>query len=160
MTGYHDIYHSPDRSSVVLVHEVMTDDVVSVPRSATLREAVERLLTEEVGSVIVLSEEGNPVGIVTESDALQAVYQTGKPFREIDVADLSHRPIVTTKPEATVPHVANEMASKGVKKTPVMEDLDLVGIITMSDIVWHLSELRKEASSYGEALSQWQPDGE
>ncbi len=138
----------------------MTDDVVSVSRSATLREAVERLLTEEVGSVIVLSEEGNPVGIVTETDALEAVYQTGEPFSEIEVANLSHRPVVTTKPKATVPHVANDMASKGVKKAPVMDDLDLVGIVTMSDIVWHLSELRKEASSYGEAISQWEPDEE
>lgn len=138
----------------------MSAEVVTVLRSASLREAVERLLSEEVGSVIVLSEEGNPVGIVTESDALEAVYRTGEPFREIDVADLSHRPIVTTKPGATVPHVANEMASKGVKKAPVMDDLDLVGIVTMSDIVWHLSELRKEASSYGEAISQWQPDDE
>jgi CBS domain-containing protein len=144
----------------VLVEEVMTEDVVSVARSASLREAVERLLTEDVGSIIVLSDEGNPVGIVTESDALEAAYRTGEALREIAVADLSHRPIVTTTRDATVPHLANEMASKGVKKAPVMDDLDLVGIVTMSDIVWHLSELRKEASSYGEAISQWQPDEE
>lgn len=136
----------------------MTEAVVSVSRSATLRAAVEQLLTEEVGSVIVVSEEGNPVGIITESDALEAVYRTGEPVREIDVADLTHRPVVTTKPGATVPHVADQMASKGVKKAPVMDDLDLVGIVTMSDIVWHLAELRKEASSYGEAISQWEPD--
>lgn len=136
----------------------MSTDVVTVPRSATLREAVERLLAEDVGSVIVMSEEGNPVGIVTESDALQATFQTGDPLREIDVADLSHRPVVTTKPSATVPYVANRMASEGVKKAPVMDDLDLVGIITMTDIAWHLSEIRKEASAYGEAISQWKPD--
>ena len=136
----------------------MSTDVVTVPQSATVREAVERLLTEDVGSVVVTSEEGNPVGIVTRSDALQATFQTGDPLRDIEVADLSHRPVITTKPSATVPHLADRMASKGVKKAPVMDDLDLVGIVTMSDIVWHLSELRKEASSYGEAVSQWTPD--
>lgn len=136
----------------------MSRDVVTVPQSATLRDAVDRLLTEEVGSVIVVSEEGHPAGIITETDVLRAIFQTGDPLREIDVADLSHRPIITTKPSATVPYVANQMASNDVKKAPVMDDLDLVGIITMSDIVWHLSELRKEASSYGEAISRWDPD--
>lgn len=142
----------------MLVEEVMSTDVVTVPQSATLREAVERLLEEGVGSTIVMSPEGNPVGIITEADALQATFQTGDSLPDIDVADLSHRPVITTKPSATVPHVASRMASKDVKKAPVMDDLDLVGIITMTDIVWHLSDLRKEASAHGDAISQWNPE--
>lgn len=144
----------------MLVSELMSTDVVTVPRAATLREAVDRLLEHDVGSVIVLSEEGHPTGIVTESDALQAAHRTGEPLREIDVVELSHRPVVTTKPDATVPYVASRMADEGVKKAAVMDDLDLVGIITLTDIVWHLSEIRKEASAFGEAISRWSPDSD
>lgn len=136
----------------------MSTDVVTVHVSETLREAVERLLSEQVGSVIVVSDEGNPVGIVTEADALRALYETGDPLSAVDVADLTHRPVITTKPSATVSHVANRMATKDVKKAPVMDDLELVGIITMTDVVWHLSEIRKEASDLGEAHSRWNPN--
>lgn len=136
----------------------MTTDVVTVPETATLRDAVERLLTEDVGSVIVLSEEEHPVGIVTEEDALEAAYETGQPLDSIDVTDLSHKPVVTTKPSATVPYVASRMENKGVKKVPVMDDLDLVGIITLTDVVWALSDIRKEASALSEAKRRWDPE--
>jgi CBS domain-containing protein len=49
------------------------------------------------------------------------------------------------------------MAEETVKKVPVMDDLELVGIVTMTDIVWHFAELRKEASEMGEAYSRWKP---
>lgn len=133
----------------------MSTDVVTVPATGTLREAVEQLLAEEVGSVIVTSEGGNPVGIVTESDALRALYESEQRLVDVDVADLTHRPVVTTKPSATVPFLANRMAAKGVKKAPVMDDLDLVGIVTMTDIVRHLSEIRQEASALSDARGQW-----
>lgn len=136
----------------------MSTDVVTIPETATLREATERLLECDVGSVIVMSEEEHPVGIVTETDLLSASYETGEPLAEMAVADLSHKPVVTTKPSATVPHVASRMATKGVKKVPVMDDLDLVGIITLTDIVWHLSAIRKEASALADAREQWDPN--
>lgn len=54
----------------MLFRELMSTDVVTIPRSATLWGAVERLREHDVGSVIVLSKEGHPTGTVTESDAL------------------------------------------------------------------------------------------
>lgn len=136
----------------------MSTDVVTVPATGTVREVTERLLTEDVGSVIVTSEEGNPVGIVTESDALRACHEVDASLADVGVDALSHRPLLTTDPSATVSQVARRMADKDVKKAPVMDDLDLVGVITMTDIVWHLSEIRKEASDLGEAHSRWNPN--
>ncbi len=143
----------------MLVESLMTTDVVTVRGDGTLRDAAERLLDEEVGSVIVVDGDGNPSGIVTETDLLRATYKTDAPLSEIPVAKLSHRPLVTTKPSATVQYVAHRMAKEGVKKVPVMDDLDLVGIITMTDIVWHLSDIRKEASALDAAHKEWAPDG-
>jgi len=143
----------------MLVQNLMTTDVVTVHREATLRDAVEQLLGQEVGSAIAMSDESNPIGIVTETDVLHAAYRTRDPLGEISVSELSNRPVVTTKPETTVQTVARKMADEEVKKVPVMDDLDLVGIVTLTDIVWHLSEIRKEAAALEEAHSQWDPDG-
>jgi len=140
------------------VTEIMSTDVVTVDRDASLRDAVGKLLTHEVGSVVVVSNEGNPVGIVTETDALTAGYRTGNPFEDIRVMDLAHRPVITTSPSATVQWVARKMADNDVKKVPVMDDLSLVGIISLTDIVWRLSDIRAEAGNLSSAPEDWELD--
>jgi len=142
----------------MLVKDVMSTDVVTVDRDASVRDVVGRLLEHEVGSVVVVSDEGNPVGIVTETDALRAGYRTGDPFREIRAMDLAHRPVITTAPSATVQWVARKMADNDVKKVPVMDGLELVGIITLTDIVRHLSDIRTEAGELATVSEAWEPD--
>jgi len=143
----------------MLVRELMSTDVVTCPVDATLREAVGKLCEHGVGSVILLSEEGHPTGMVTESDALCAGYETDRPFSEIRVADLSHRAVVTASPDETVQHAARRMAEEGVKKVPVMDGIDLVGIVTLTDVVWHLSDLRSEAAEFAEMGRELGPRG-
>lgn len=62
----------------MLVQELMTTDVVTCDADATLRQAVGLLLEHGVGSVILTSDEGNPTGIITETDALRAGYETDR----------------------------------------------------------------------------------
>ena len=141
----------------MVVRELMSTDVVTVHRDASLQAAVERLLEAGVGSVIVVDDDGYPVGMVTETDALRAAAGTGAPLAAIGVVDLSHRAVVTTAPDRTVQRVARRMADEGVKKVPVLDGIDLVGILTLTDIVWHLSEIRKEATELGEMPDDWGP---
>lgn len=141
----------------MLVEELMTTDVVTCEENGTLREAVGKLLEHGVGSVILLSKEGNPTGIVTETDALRAGYRTDRPLSEIPVSELSHGAVITASPEETIQHVSRRMAREGVKKVPVMDGVELLGIITLTDIVWHLSDIRSEAAEIAEMGSEWGP---
>lgn len=139
----------------MLVREVMTTDVVTVDANATLGEVVSSLLGHGIGSVVVVAD-GTPHGIVTETDVLAAARDRGEPLAEIPVRDLSHPPLVTTDPDRTVQAVARTMTEEEVKKVPVTEGLDIVGIVTLTDIVWHLSEFRSEAIDLAER--KWGPD--
>jgi len=138
----------------MLVGDVMSTDVVTVDASATLHEVVGRLLAERVGSVVVV-DAGNPSGIVTETDVLRAAHDRDRPLRAIGVDDLGHPPLVTTTADRTVQGVARTMADEGVKKVVVMDGLDIAGIVTLTDIVWHLADIRKEASDL--ARRDWDP---
>jgi CBS domain-containing protein len=135
----------------------MSSDVVTVPLEATVAEAVDRLLDAGVGSVVVLDGDDNPVGIVTETDALRAARDTDRPLSDIDVRAVGHRPIVTTTPSTAVTTVARLMTDEGVKKVPVMDGLDLVGMVTLTDIVWHLSSLRREVTAMEAVRDEWCP---
>lgn len=138
----------------MLVRDLMTTDVVTVGIDASLDDAVDRLLAEGVGSAVV-TEGGSPAGIVTETDALEAAHERGEPLAAIPVTDLAHAPVVTASPDRTVQGVARTMADEGVKKVPIVDGLDLVGIVTLTDVVWHLSDIRKEA--IGIADRDWGP---
>jgi len=146
-------------SRAVLVEDLMSTDVVTIDVGATLAAAVERQLSAGVGSVVVL-DDGAPCGIVTEHDALEAALRTGRPLGEIPVGKLSHGSVVTTQPGRTVQSVARRMAAEGVKKVPVLDGIDLVGIVTLTDIVRHLSELRAEASELEAAREGWESNAE
>lgn len=142
----------------MLVRELMSTDVVTVDEAATLADAAERLLANGVGSVIVVDSDGAPVGILTETDLVRAGYETGRPFADVDVGQIGHRPVITTKPSASISRVAGRMTEEGVKKVPVMDDLELVGILTYSDIVNHLSTIRREASDLAAAREEWESE--
>jgi len=131
----------------------MTTEVVTVGIDATLAEAVGKLLTEGVGSVVVVDGE-TPTGIVTETDTLEAAHERGRPLGEIAVRDLAHPPLVTTDPDRTVQHVARTMAEAEVKKVVVTKGLSILGIVTLTDVVYHVADLRKEAAAAAEDLAE------
>lgn len=137
------------------VRELMSTDVVTVTVDATVADVVDRLLDHGVGSVIVVDSDGNPTGIVTESDVLRVARETGQPFEEIDVTAVGHGAVVTTTPSKSVATVARLMADEGVKKIPVIDGIDLVGMVTLSDIVWQLSTLRKEHADAEGLRHEW-----
>ena len=139
------------------VRDIMSTDVVTVGADATVAAAVDRLLDHSVGSVIVV-DDGTPTGIVTESDALRVARETGKALSDIGVSEVGHAPVVTTDPSRSVASVARRMTDEGVKKVPVMDGVDLVGIVTMTDIVWRLPELRQETSDISTLREEWSPD--
>jgi CBS domain-containing protein len=142
------------------VRELMSTEVVTVSVDATVGDAVDRLLDNGIGSVIVVDADGNPAGIVTESDVLRAARETGEPLGDIDIGTAGHSPVVTTSPSRSVSTVARLMADEGVKKVPVLEGIDMVGIVTLTDIVWHLSALRRELADADGLRDEWGPTSE
>ena len=124
----------------------MTADIVTVDVGATLDAAVGALLDDGVGSVVVVDDSA-PVGLVTETDALTAAHEAGEPFSALDVRSLCTREVLTTTPDASVALTARRMGDEGVKKFPVLDGIDLVGIVTISDIVERLPDLQSEVES-------------
>lgn len=139
----------------MLVSEVMSTDVVSCTREATLQDLVGLMLENGVGSVVVLDGEAID-GIVSESDVLSAAHERGDPLVDIPVETLIGEEIITVPHDAPIRVAVDRMAEHDVKKLPVIDDFDLVGIVTLTDIVYHLTEIREEAEALAFAHYRWQ----
>jgi len=146
------------------VKELMSTELVTVPSTASMKQAAGEMLHNRVGSVVVLNEE-TPAGIVTEMDALRVGYGTDRPFKQVPVRKVMSRPLKTVDPNKTVRTAIGRMQAEHIKKLPVVSEFDLVGIITMSDIVRNHGQLLNEArdleSGHGDRdPDEWRGDGD
>lgn len=142
----------------MLVRDVMIEDVVSIPVDASLKAAVKRMLDAGTGSVIV-TEDGTPAGIVTETDAMIAGSVTDLPFAEIAVRRVASAPLKTVGPEATLRTAVERMRENDVKKLPVVAGLELVGIVTMTDVVDNYAAIVREAHEQDRQREGWERAG-
>ena len=117
------------------VRDIMVTDVITIDEEATVREAARLMSEKSVGSLVVVTREGEPVGIITERDILVRVVAEGKNPDAVKVAWVMSKPIVKGRPDMTLEEAARFMTSKGVKKLPIFEGDKLVGIITLTDLV-------------------------
>lgn len=139
----------------MLVREVMTESVVTVPVDATLAGAVSRMLDRRTGSVVV-TEGDEHVGIVTETDILVAAYEAGRRLDDITVETAMSRPLLTVSPDTTVRATVERMREEGVKKLGVADGFDLLGIVTHQDIAFAHPDLIREAIHLEERRQDWE----
>ena len=110
----------------------MTANVKTIPVKATIREAAKEMARWKIGS-LVIADGKKPVGIITEGDISKAVAKGRDPAKT--AVSVQKKKLVTVEPGERLEVAAKIMASAGVKKLPVMEGTDLVGMITQTDIV-------------------------
>lgn len=139
----------------MLVEDLMSTDIVTCSYDASVQAAVVQLLEESVGSVIV-TRDGEPMGIVTETDSLVAGASLKRPFDEIPVQKVVSRPLVTTTGDTTVRKAVNRMNANDIKKLPVVEELELRGIITVTDIAASYSDVLQEARESAAQRERWE----
>ena len=129
------------------VEELMSSPVESVPEGTTMTDAARILSQKSIGSLIIGDE--RILGIVTESDVVAAVGEGLSP--ETAVSELMSDPVVTVRRSESVRTAAERMGHNGVKKLPVVENGQAVGIITTTDLALHLPDYQVNMAHQAEA---------
>ena len=115
----------------------MSEVVLRVGPDHTLREAACMMAERSVGAAIVEHEEWPGPQILTERDVLRAIGTGLDPDRE-KVADHMSEKVITASPEWSLERAATEMSKRGIRHLTVYRDGELVGVLSMRDImrVW------------------------
>jgi len=108
--------------------------VHTVSPGTSVYEALEELENNNMGSLVVV-ENGKLIGIFTERDYARKVILKGRSSKDTQVRDImTERPIFVT-PDATIEECMQLMSSKNFRHLPVLENDQLVGVISISDLV-------------------------
>ena len=116
------------------LEEIMTKDVVTVKTSVTVEKAVDLMNKHEIGCLVVVNSR-NPIGMVTERDILKRVIPQIKKSEKTKISDVMSKPLITAAPATQVGEAAKLMFKRKIKKLPVVEDGQLVGLVTLTDLV-------------------------
>jgi CBS domain-containing protein len=116
----------------VQVRDVMTQATIMDSASDSLRAAAELMWRQQTGSLLV-SEGGRLAGIITERDILRAVALGADPERST-VDEAMTTELFTVPPDMPLHEAAREMAARWIRHLPVVQDGELLGVISMRDI--------------------------
>ena len=117
--------------------------MVCATQDTSVIEAAALMRKHHVGDVMVVEEangQRKPVGIVTDRDLVVEVMASGLDPSAPKVGDLVSRPMVTIDEGASYGQTIGLMSVKGVRRMPVVGQAgELVGIITLDDLLWQLA---------------------
>jgi CBS domain-containing protein len=108
--------------------------VLEIDAGATVFEAVQLMVEHNVGSLLVL-DGGEVAGIVTERDYLRRVTLEGRTDRETRVGEIMSGPLVVVNPETTIDECMAVMTDRRIRHLPVVEDGEVVGLVSIGDLV-------------------------
>jgi CBS domain-containing protein len=116
------------------VREGMSDVVLTVGPSHTLREAAVKMAEKGVGAALVNDDETPLPCIVTERDILLSLGNGDDPDREL-VRDHMSGSVITASPDWSLERAAAEMSRRGIRHLVVVEEGELAGVLSIRDIV-------------------------
>jgi CBS domain-containing protein len=109
-------------------------DVLKIDASATVFDALKKIVELNVGSILV-TEGDEVVGIMTERDYLRKIAIQGRTSYDTLVGEIMSSPLVYVTPETTIEESMAIMTDRRIRHLPVIENDDVVGIISIGDLV-------------------------
>lgn len=112
--------------------------VYTVNPESSVYEALETLEAKNLGSLVVLEECGKLDGIFTERDYARKVILKGRSSKETRVMDIMTESPVFVTPDTKIDYCMQLMTDKHTRHLPVLDDNELVGLISIGDLVKHI----------------------
>ena len=120
------------------VRDIMSTDVTTISSHNTVLSAA-KVMSENKISCLVVVDDNNVTGILTETDMLTPIAAQKTDFSTILVADIMSSPVQTVQDELSVFEAGRIMEAESIKKLPVLKKNRLVGIITQTDLITALT---------------------
>ncbi len=118
----------------ITVKDVMRTDVRYITKDATVHDAIKEMSSSWISSLIVVGSKNEPLGIVTEKDAVRALAWSVNGF-DLKVTNAMSTPIVTVEDTTCLDTALTVMVERGINHLPVTSKGNIVGMVTSRDIV-------------------------
>ncbi|NIP28204.1 MAG: CBS domain-containing protein [Phycisphaerae bacterium] len=109
-------------------------EIITIGPEQTLQYVVELLVRHNIGALPVLDENGKLIGIISERDVIRYIAKGGT-LVDTAVREIMTRKVIVGVPQDDIISVANTMTEKRFRHLPIVEGDNLIGIISIGDIL-------------------------
>ncbi|PKM52447.1 MAG: CBS domain-containing protein [Firmicutes bacterium HGW-Firmicutes-7] len=113
--------------------EIMTTEVVSVDKKASIRDAAMKMAESDVGSVIV-NDNKSLVGIITDRDITIRGVAENTDLNNVTCEKVMSKNVVTANSNTDMEDVIDLMSEHQIKRVPIVENENVIGMISLRDI--------------------------
>jgi len=138
---------------VQTINEVMTKDPLTVAEGAPVSEAARIMRDANIGDVLVTRPDGSVCGIVTDRDLALNVIAEGADPGSMTVRDVCNHRIESVGSGDPVDRAVGMMRDQAIRRLPVIDDGELVGIVSLGDLA-----MERDPSSALADISQAPPN--
>lgn len=119
----------------ILVSDIMTRDFDSIEPDTSLLDCAKKMVKKKVGSLLVVDKK-KLVGFISQGDILWAMIKKSKEdLSKIKARDIATKKIATVKPTDTLMETIKKMKKLKFRRLPVIQGKEIVGLITIKDIL-------------------------
>ncbi|MGB3137301.1 MAG: CBS domain-containing protein [Nodosilinea sp.] len=121
---------------MLTVADIMTPHVTTIISGAAVAEAINLMQQRQIRSLLVEHpSQDMPFGMVTERDIVYTVVARGHDPEKVLVQDIMRQPCISLEPGLTIQEASQVLSDTGVQRAPVVQDGDLLGLISVTDIL-------------------------
>ena len=125
---------------MTVARDIMTPDATCVQENETIRDAASRLAELNVGAMPICGEDNRLKGMLTDRDIVTDVIAQGKDPDSVKAGELGDGKPVTIGADDSLDEALRTMAEHKVRRLPVIDGHELIGIVSQADVAKHLPE--------------------
>ena len=135
-----------NRKKLIRVRDVMKPDYDMIDGKLTVEDALRAMRHVETKTLIVEKrDEDDEYGVVLISDIAKQVLAKDRSPKRVNIYEIMSKPVITVRPDMDIRYCARLFEQFGLSRAPVIEDSNIVGIISFTDMVLHgLAEIDNE----------------
>jgi CBS domain-containing protein len=123
-------------------------EVISIEPTATLDTAVKTLAEHKIGALLVLGPDRRVIGILSERDIVRVLAERGASVLSQPLAQVMTRKVITCSQSDSVGVLMERMTTGKFRHLPVIEDEQVIGVVSIGDVVKHrLQEIEHESAA-------------
>lgn len=100
-----------------------------------VRDAIRELCRNAIGSLLVLNDAHEPVGILSERDVLRAADRDPKGFADLAVSEIMSKDLICGLPDDEDHYVMQVMTQNRIRHLPIVENNKLIGVVSIGDMI-------------------------
>jgi len=131
---------------MITAKEIMTSEVVIIKKTASIAEAIEKMLENQVAGMPVVDDQMSLIGIITEKDVLKLY---GKPEQALvtKVEDFMTTPAIYFEQNESLQQICICLIEQNFRRVPVTKDGKVIGVISRPDVARCILELSRQSAT-------------